>query len=73
MHERRGPTKEEREYYSLSARVYAKFAPFYDLAGRPIGFWPFFKVGFPVTIFSTVLGLVLALSAIARARRSRQT
>lgn len=32
MHERRGPTKEERDYYSLSARVYAKFAPFYDLA-----------------------------------------
>lgn len=30
-HEQRGTTIEEREYYSLSARVYSKLAPFYDL------------------------------------------
>lgn len=30
-HEQYGTTNEEREYYSLSARVYSKLAPFYDL------------------------------------------
>lgn len=34
--ETRGRTDEEREYYSLSERVYEKFAPFYDLIVRPL-------------------------------------
>ncbi len=31
-----GWTAEERAYYSLSARVYARFAPFYDLVTVPL-------------------------------------
>lgn len=32
----RGRTAEEREYYSLSERVYEKFAPFYDFVVLPL-------------------------------------
>jgi demethylmenaquinone methyltransferase/2-methoxy-6-polyprenyl-1,4-benzoquinol methylase len=32
----RGRTDEERAYYALNARVYSKFAPFYDPLVRPI-------------------------------------
>lgn len=32
----RSTTEEEREYYSLSAQVYARFAPFYDVVAMPL-------------------------------------
>lgn len=37
IEERLSRTDEEREYYSLNKRVYAIFAPFYDLVTFPIG------------------------------------
>lgn len=36
MESERGRTEEERRYYSRNERVYALFAPFYDLAALPI-------------------------------------
>jgi demethylmenaquinone methyltransferase/2-methoxy-6-polyprenyl-1,4-benzoquinol methylase len=35
MESERGRTEEEREYYALSTRAYAIFAPFYDLVTLP--------------------------------------
>ena len=36
MQEQRGATEEERAYYALSRRVYALFAPFYDIVTLPL-------------------------------------
>lgn len=45
----------------ISAACNVAAAGMAEKAGRPIGFWPFFKVGFPVTIFSTVLATAYVL------------
>jgi Na+/H+ antiporter NhaD/arsenite permease-like protein len=45
----------------ISAACNVAAAGMADRAGQPIGFWQFFKVGFPVTVASTILATAYVL------------